>query len=171
MRALVLLCFLLLSGLAQADEPMITVTVANDMRSFTRGELLVRPDATTIEVVRDISAAIALRIAAEFRDDLVAAFLFFLFALSLELDEVLGSSLGCRRSHRAIVAANIMLPEADIEPREKEGGRLRRMGNLKIEMRERENNSFYLFCRGRGAGRKSGSSLVAERAGVNFCRA
>jgi hypothetical protein len=37
MSALVLLCFLLLPGLAQADEPTITVTVANDMRSFTRG--------------------------------------------------------------------------------------------------------------------------------------
>jgi len=53
MRALVLLCFLLQPGLAQADEPTITVTVANDTHSFTRGELLVRPDATTIEVVRD----------------------------------------------------------------------------------------------------------------------
>jgi mono/diheme cytochrome c family protein len=55
MRALVLLCFLLLPGLAQADEPTITVTVANDTRSFTRGELLVRPDATTIEVVPDVT--------------------------------------------------------------------------------------------------------------------
>ena len=55
MRALVLLCFLLLPGLAQADEPTITVTVANDTRSFTRGEILVRPDATTIEVVRDVT--------------------------------------------------------------------------------------------------------------------
>jgi hypothetical protein len=52
MRTLVLLCFLLLPGLAQADEPTITVTVANDTTHiFTRGELLVRPDATTIEVV------------------------------------------------------------------------------------------------------------------------
>jgi mono/diheme cytochrome c family protein len=55
MRALVLLCFLLLPGLAQADEPTITVTVANGTRSFTRGELLVRPDATTIEVGRDVA--------------------------------------------------------------------------------------------------------------------
>jgi hypothetical protein len=55
MRTLVLLCFLLLPGLAQADEPTITVTVANGTRSFTRGELLVRPDATTIEVVRDVT--------------------------------------------------------------------------------------------------------------------
>jgi len=74
----------------------------------------------------------------------------FLLALPLELDEVLGSSLGCCRSHRAILAANIMLPEADVEPRENEGGRLRRMGNGKIEMRKRENNSFYLFCRAGG---------------------
>src|SRR5271155_3110932 len=55
MRALVLLCFLLLPGFARADEPVITVTVANYTRSFTRGELLVRPDATTIEVVRDVT--------------------------------------------------------------------------------------------------------------------
>ena len=51
----VLLCFLLLPGLAQADEPTITVTVGNDTRSFTRGELLARPDATTIEVARDFA--------------------------------------------------------------------------------------------------------------------
>jgi len=55
MRALVLLCILLLPGLAQADEQTITVTVANETRSFTRGELLVRPDVTTIEVVYDIT--------------------------------------------------------------------------------------------------------------------
>jgi hypothetical protein len=50
-----LLCFLLLPGLAQADEPTITVTAGNDTRSFTRGELLARPDATTIEVARDVT--------------------------------------------------------------------------------------------------------------------
>jgi mono/diheme cytochrome c family protein len=55
MRALVLLCFLLLPGLAHADEPTITVTVGNDTRSFTRHELLARPDATTVEVARDVS--------------------------------------------------------------------------------------------------------------------
>ncbi|HEY4405786.1 MAG TPA: cytochrome c [Xanthobacteraceae bacterium] len=55
MRALVLLCFLLLPGLAHADDPTITVTVTNDSRSFTRSELLVRPEATTIEVVRDVT--------------------------------------------------------------------------------------------------------------------
>ena len=55
MRALLLLCCLLLPGLAHADEPTLTITVGNDMRSFTRRELLLRPDATTIEVARDIS--------------------------------------------------------------------------------------------------------------------
>jgi hypothetical protein len=55
MRALVLLCFLLLPGFGRADEPTITVTVGNDTRSFTRGELLVRRDATTIEVARDVT--------------------------------------------------------------------------------------------------------------------
>ena len=55
MRALLLLCCLLLPGPAHADEPTLTITVGNDMRSFTRRELLLRPDATTIEVARDIS--------------------------------------------------------------------------------------------------------------------
>jgi mono/diheme cytochrome c family protein len=55
MRALALLCFLLLHGLARADEPTITITLANDTRSFTRSELLARPDVTTVEVVRDIT--------------------------------------------------------------------------------------------------------------------
>src|ERR1051326_4956633 len=55
MRALALLCFLLLPGLPQAGEPTLTVTVADDTRSFTRGELLTRPDVTTIEVARDIT--------------------------------------------------------------------------------------------------------------------
>ena len=55
MRALVLLCCLLLSGLAHADEPILTISVGNDTRSFTRRELLLRPDATTIEVARDVS--------------------------------------------------------------------------------------------------------------------
>jgi mono/diheme cytochrome c family protein len=55
MRTLVLLCFLLLPGLARADEPTITVAVGNDTRSFTRGELLARPDAATIAVARDVT--------------------------------------------------------------------------------------------------------------------
>jgi hypothetical protein len=42
MRAWILLCFLLQSGPEQADEPTITVSVGNDTRSFTQGELLAR---------------------------------------------------------------------------------------------------------------------------------
>jgi mono/diheme cytochrome c family protein len=60
MRALVLLCFLLLPGLAQANEPTITITVGKDTRSFTRGELLARPDAATIDVARDITYRVAM---------------------------------------------------------------------------------------------------------------
>jgi mono/diheme cytochrome c family protein len=55
MRAWILLCFLLLPGPAQADEPTITVSVGDDTRSFTQGELLARPDATTIEVAHDVT--------------------------------------------------------------------------------------------------------------------
>ena len=55
MRGLVPLCFLLLIGLAQADEPTISVTVGKDTRSFTRGELLARSDATTIQVARVVT--------------------------------------------------------------------------------------------------------------------
>src|SRR6516162_4480773 len=55
MRAWILLCFLLLPGPAQADEPTITVSVGNDTRSSTQGELLARPDATIIEVARDVT--------------------------------------------------------------------------------------------------------------------
>ena len=54
-RALILVCFLLPPGLAQADEPTITIMVGNNERSFTRGELLMRPDVTTIEVARDVT--------------------------------------------------------------------------------------------------------------------
>jgi mono/diheme cytochrome c family protein len=54
-RALILLCLLLLPGLAQADEPTIAVTVGDKTRSFTRDELLARPDATTIQVPFDIT--------------------------------------------------------------------------------------------------------------------
>jgi hypothetical protein len=55
LRALALLCLVLLSGLARADEPTITVTAGSDTRSYTRGQLLARPDATTIQVVRDVA--------------------------------------------------------------------------------------------------------------------
>jgi mono/diheme cytochrome c family protein len=53
--ALILVCFLPPPDLAQADEPTITIKVGNNKRSFTRGELLMRPDATTIEVARDVT--------------------------------------------------------------------------------------------------------------------
>ena len=54
-RALILLSLLLAPGLVRADEPTITITVGDNKRSFTRGELLARADATTIEVARDIT--------------------------------------------------------------------------------------------------------------------
>src|SRR6516164_5012604 len=60
MRGLVLLCFLLLPVLAQADEPAISVTVGKDTRTFTRGELLARSDATTIQVARDVAYRVAM---------------------------------------------------------------------------------------------------------------
>lgn len=55
MRALVLLCLLLLPALARADEPALTITVGSNTRSFTRAELLARPDAATIQVARDVA--------------------------------------------------------------------------------------------------------------------
>ena len=55
MRVLAVLCLLLLPALAHGNEPAITVTVGSDTRSFTRSELLARPDAATIEVARDVT--------------------------------------------------------------------------------------------------------------------
>jgi mono/diheme cytochrome c family protein len=55
MRALVLLCVLLLPALARADEPTLTITVGNQTRSLTRAELLARSDAATIQVARDVA--------------------------------------------------------------------------------------------------------------------
>jgi hypothetical protein len=55
LRILVLLCLLLLPGFARADEPTITVTVGGETRTFTRDQLLARPDATTIQVPFDIT--------------------------------------------------------------------------------------------------------------------
>jgi hypothetical protein len=54
-RVLILVCLLVPPALAQAEEPTITITVGNDKRSFTRDELLKRPDAATIDVARDVS--------------------------------------------------------------------------------------------------------------------
>ncbi len=36
-------------------RPTITIAVGNATRSFTRAELLLRPDATTINVARDVA--------------------------------------------------------------------------------------------------------------------
>jgi hypothetical protein len=58
MRVLVLLCLFLLPGFALAEEPTITVTVGDQTRTFTRGELLARPDATTTQVARDITSRV-----------------------------------------------------------------------------------------------------------------
>lgn len=55
MRTLVLLYLLLLPGIAQAGEPTIIVTAGDQTRSFTRDALLARPDATTIQVQRDVT--------------------------------------------------------------------------------------------------------------------
>ena len=57
-RALIFVSFLLPPALAQADEPIITVMVANNTRTFTRSELLTRLDATTIEVARDVTGEV-----------------------------------------------------------------------------------------------------------------
>jgi mono/diheme cytochrome c family protein len=54
MRALVLLGLLLLPSFALADEPSLSITIGNQTRSFTRAELLARPDAKTIEVASDV---------------------------------------------------------------------------------------------------------------------
>ena len=54
-RALIVLCLLLLPGMARAAEPSVTVTVGGETREFTRDQLLARPDATTIQVARDIT--------------------------------------------------------------------------------------------------------------------
>ncbi len=45
----------MLPGFARADEPTITVTVGGETRTFTRDQLLARPDATTIQVPFDIT--------------------------------------------------------------------------------------------------------------------
>jgi hypothetical protein len=54
-----------------------------------------------------------LRIASELGDDGVAVLLLFPLTLLPELGEVLRSPLGCCRSHRFILAANIELLQAE----------------------------------------------------------
>src|SRR4029079_13284974 len=60
MRVIVLLCLFLWPGFALAEEPTITVTVADQTRIFTRDQLLARPDAATIQVPRDITYRVPL---------------------------------------------------------------------------------------------------------------
>ena len=49
-------CLLLCaSSFAQAAEPTLEVTAGEQTRSFSRDQLLARPDATTIEVPNDIT--------------------------------------------------------------------------------------------------------------------
>lgn len=56
MRALILGLFLLLPAVARAAEPAVEVEVGAEKRSFTRGELLARPDVTTIEVPKEVTS-------------------------------------------------------------------------------------------------------------------
>ena len=56
MRALILCLFLLLPAVARAAEPAVEVEVGAEKRSFTRGELLARPDVTTIEVPKEVTS-------------------------------------------------------------------------------------------------------------------
>jgi mono/diheme cytochrome c family protein len=61
MRALMLGCLLLLAaGIARAGDPALEVSVGGETRSFTRDELLARPEATTIEVPNDITYRVAM---------------------------------------------------------------------------------------------------------------
>jgi len=46
---------LLLSNVAAAAEPTLEVAVGGETRSFTRAELLARPDAANVEVARDVA--------------------------------------------------------------------------------------------------------------------
>jgi len=54
-RALILGFFLFLPAVALAAEPAVEVEVGADKRSFTRDELLARPDAATIEVPKEVT--------------------------------------------------------------------------------------------------------------------
>ena len=55
MRALILGFFLFLPAVALAAEPAVEVEVGAEKRSFTRDELLARPDAATIEVPKEVT--------------------------------------------------------------------------------------------------------------------
>jgi mono/diheme cytochrome c family protein len=53
---LILGFFLILPAVTQAAEPAVEVEIGAEKRSFTRGELLARPDATTIEVPKEVTS-------------------------------------------------------------------------------------------------------------------
>jgi mono/diheme cytochrome c family protein len=55
LRALVFGALLLTPGLARAADPTLEIAVGGETRSFTRDQLLARPDATIIEVARDVA--------------------------------------------------------------------------------------------------------------------
>jgi hypothetical protein len=59
-RVLVLSFLLLLSSFAHAADPSVSVSVGGETRAFTREQLLARPDATTIEVARDITYRVSM---------------------------------------------------------------------------------------------------------------
>ena len=56
MRVVALGCLLLVPGFASAAEPAVEVEVGAEKRSFTRDELLARPDAATIEVAKEVTS-------------------------------------------------------------------------------------------------------------------
>jgi len=55
MRIVAIGCLLLLSSFARAAEPAVEIEAGTEKRSFTRDELLGRPDAATIEIPKDIT--------------------------------------------------------------------------------------------------------------------
>jgi hypothetical protein len=55
LRALVFGALLLMPGLARAAEPVLEIAVGGETRSYTRDQLLARPDAATIEVEKDVT--------------------------------------------------------------------------------------------------------------------
>ena len=54
-RALILGFFLILPAVTRAADPAVEVEVGAEKRSFTRGELLARPDAVTIEMPKEVT--------------------------------------------------------------------------------------------------------------------
>src|SRR5262245_42958119 len=53
--ALVFGALLPIPGLVRAAEPTLEIAVGGETRSYTRDELLARPDATTLEVPKDVT--------------------------------------------------------------------------------------------------------------------